>query len=192
MKNTEINPQTLPSDLELLIGRAFEDYGKKKQFNELEQFLSILKQRGYQFNIIKELKQVKVIPFAKFVCQVPYNMTSKNLDRLDLHEKDLARLKGMKIDAVNDGNYELAAELRNRELDILSGRKDALNSRVDSFEGRPTHVQKMLKTHVSIEKCMIHIYLITRLDSFADRVQSLIIHERKDLITWLKEVIGRK
>lgn len=193
MKTDNINPLTLPTDLELVIGRTFEDYGNKKQFDELETLFELLIGLGYHFNIIRELKQVKVIPFNKFTYQPRVHERQKQ--RTGISNKDsLELLNKLKIQAVNEGNFELAAAVRDKENRLLSidGKtsKTVINDIIASNHYLLS--PKVLKTHVTIENCMVHIFLITRQDWFADKVQSLTIDKKKGQFAWLKLLVGKK
>jgi hypothetical protein len=196
MKTYDINPQTLPTDLELVIGRTFEDDGKKKQFDELEKLFKLLIELGYQFNIIRELKIVKAIPFKRFTYQPKdaYAHLGHSTNSAKNKNDDLDTLKKLKLQAVEESNYELAASYRDQEKNLLSIDKDtpAENAAESAIAPQQLYGPKILKTHVTIEKSMIHIYLITRQDWFADKVHSLTVDRKRRRFAWLKLLIGNK
>lgn len=186
MSTTEFNPQSLPSDLEMLIGRAFEDEGKKKQFVELDHLFDQLKNQGYSFNIIRELKQVKVIPFKKFTCR----KHKPQAEGQTPSDKELELLKEQKLQAVEDGNFELAASYRDKEA-VMAQALDSNGPAAPSVPSDPLAIfnQKILKTHVVVEQRMVHIYLITRQEKFADKIHSLTSRPPSNDMGWLKKLV---
>jgi len=193
MKPDDFNPQTLATDLEQLIGTTFENFNKKKQFRELEQFAHFLIELGYKFNLIRELKQVKVIPFKKFVYRQSLSNALSPSDGNILPSSDpLQQLNTLMAKAASEGNYELAAAYRDKVDEAKSNNPlQKVNASMDLEILTIDHTQKTLKIHVAIEHSMVHIYLITRQEWFVDKVHDCITVSPKSFFAWLKSVVGK-
>ncbi|MFT3739339.1 MAG: hypothetical protein QM786_11320 [Breznakibacter sp.] len=183
MTTDKLNTKTLSGDMEILIGRAFEDNGKKKRFLELQYFFDELKKQGYSFNFIRELKQPKAIPFKKFASPITGQI---------YREHDLKRGNKLMDEMAKATKPGSADHLLRDNTEQIKGITKSDGTKNETSNTLPSAVfyQKTLKTHVVVEHRMIHIYLITRQDKFADKVQTLASRQPSTRKDWLKRLVG--